>query len=57
MVHDLCAQHANNVRVPQGWELRNEFAIEAETEQLPAEPQSRAYPTYRGPDQLDLIGA
>lgn len=57
MVHDLCAQHADNVRVPRGWELRNAFVTEVATEQLAAESQSRGYPEYRGPDQLDLIGA
>lgn len=24
MVHDLCSQHADGVRVPRGWELRDE---------------------------------
>jgi hypothetical protein len=24
MVHDLCALHADNVRVPRGWELQDE---------------------------------
>jgi hypothetical protein len=24
MVHDLCGQHADGVRVPNGWELRDE---------------------------------
>jgi hypothetical protein len=24
MVHDLCAAHADNVRVPRGWDLRDE---------------------------------
>jgi len=26
MVHDLCPPHADNVRVPRGWELRDERA-------------------------------
>jgi hypothetical protein len=24
MVHDLCALHADSVRVPRGWELRDD---------------------------------
>jgi hypothetical protein len=24
MIHDLCAMHADGVRVPRGWELRDE---------------------------------
>ncbi|UDY35614.1 DUF3499 family protein [Dermatobacter hominis] len=41
MVHDLCAQHADGVRVPNGWELRDER-------------RGAALPQH---GQLDLIGA
>jgi hypothetical protein len=41
MVHDLCAQHADGVRVPMGWELRDE--------------RRQAAPLQHA--QLDLIGA
>ena len=33
MVHDLCRLHAANVRVPLGWELRDQWS-----ESLPQEP-------------------
>ena len=57
MVHDLCAQHAANVRVPQGWELRDEFEAAEVTEPVAAVTSSQAFSQYRGPEQLDLIGA
>jgi len=46
MVHDLCRLHASTVRVPLGWELRDEWS--------PVAASSGA-----GPEQasLDLIGA
>ena len=47
MVHDLCRQHAEGLRVPLGWELRDE--------------RQGAPVDLREPDgadiQLDLIGA
>ena len=44
MVHDLCEPHADGVRVPVGWELRDE--------------RRRATVSQHGQhDQLDLIGA
>ncbi len=49
MVHDLCAQHAASVRVPQGWELRDDLHQQS----APSPVQAR----YQGPEQLDLIGA
>jgi|GEM_PF-1238212 len=49
MVHDLCSQHAGSVRVPQGWELRNEWQA--------ASARKQASAAYGGPEQLDLIGA
>ena len=57
MVHDLCAQHAASVRVPQGWELRDEFEAAEAADQVPATTSSQAFSEYRGPEQLDLIGA
>ena len=57
MVHDLCAQHAASVRVPQGWELRNEFEAAEAADQVPAATSSQAFSEYTGPEQLDLIGA
>jgi hypothetical protein len=27
MVHDLCAIHADTVRVPRGWDLRDERSV------------------------------
>ena len=46
MVHDLCRLHAEGLRVPLGWELRDERRAEVD---------------LREPDgagtQLDLIGA
>ena len=45
MVHDLCRLHAANVRVPLGWELRDQWSP-AERTAAPAEQAS-----------LDLIGA
>ena len=29
MVHDLCLLHADTVRVPRGWELRDGRAVES----------------------------
>jgi Protein of unknown function (DUF3499) len=47
MVHDLCRLHAANVRVPLGWELRDQWSQVAErADAAPAEQAS-----------LDLIGA
>lgn len=43
MVHDLCALHADGVRVPRGWELRDGRPTDAPRRDLPS--------------QLDLIGA
>jgi hypothetical protein len=42
MVHDLCRSHAATVRVPRGWELREDWAGSAEP---------------GGGDRLDLVGA
>lgn len=47
MVHDLCRLHAANVRVPLGWELRDQWSTAAATDAAPAVGQS----------SLDLIGA
>ena len=47
MVHDLCRLHAENVRVPMGWELHDEWSA--------AQPGAASEPT--SPAQLDLIGA
>ena len=57
MVHDLCPQHAANVRVPQGWELRDEFQAVEARDQVPDATSSQAFSEYLGPEQLDLIGA
>ena len=46
MVHDLCRLHAANVRVPLGWELRDQWSPSVERSTAPAEQAS-----------LDLIGA
>lgn len=47
MVHDLCRLHAANVRVPIGWELRDQWSTADAAR--PSEPAI--------PGQLDLIGA
>ncbi len=45
MVHDLCALHADTVRVPRGWELRDERHGAADGHGASI------------PDRLDLVGA
>lgn len=45
MVHDLCGAHADGVRVPRGWELRDE--------RRPADDHLDRRPAAR----LDLVGA
>lgn len=50
MVHDLCRLHAANVRVPMGWELRDQWSAAQPTELATAADPSL-------PGQLDLIGA
>lgn len=47
MVHDLCRLHAANVRVPIGWELRDQWST--------ADAAGPSEPAI--PGQLDLIGA
>lgn len=47
MVHDLCRLHAEKVRVPLGWELRDEWTAAIRAATTP-EPQQSS---------LDLIGA
>jgi hypothetical protein len=47
MVHDLCRMHAANVRVPLGWELRDQWSDAASAAAAPAVAQA----------SLDLIGA
>ena len=49
MVHDLCDAHASTVRVPRGWELRDQRTAAV------AEPAATRHPV--GYDQLDLVGA
>lgn len=34
MVHDLCGAHAEGLRVPRGWELRDERSAAASTRTL-----------------------
>lgn len=46
MVHDLCQLHAEGLRVPLGWELRDERGTEIDLRQVDD-----------GGVQLDLIGA
>lgn len=46
MVHDLCRLHAANVRVPLGWELRDQWSSSADRTTASTEQAS-----------LDLIGA
>ena len=46
MVHDLCQLHAEGLRVPLGWELRDERGTEVDLRQVDD-----------GGVQLDLIGA
>ena len=46
MVHDLCRLHAEGLRVPLGWELRDERGTEVDLRQADD-----------GGVQLDLIGA
>ena len=46
MVHDLCQLHAEGLRVPLGWELRDERGTEIDLRQVDD-----------GGAQLDLIGA
>lgn len=48
MVHDLCRAHAEGLRVPRGWELRDERTASAP-------PAGRDHADPYG--QLDLIGA
>lgn len=47
MVHDLCRAHAEGLRVPRGWELRDERTASS--------PGGRDHADPYG--QLDLIGA
>jgi hypothetical protein len=49
MVHDLCESHASTVRVPRGWELRDQRTTAV------AEAAVERHPV--GYDQLDLVGA
>lgn len=55
MVHDLCAQHAASVRVPQGWELRDEFHQQSAT--LLPQSLHLGPGMYQEPEQLNLIVA
>lgn len=50
MVHDLCEEHAANVRVPRGWELRDQRLTGSEVHELAQGSVVRSV-------RFDLIGA
>jgi hypothetical protein len=50
MVHDLCRLHAANVRVPLGWELRDQWSATSD-------PPASERTAVAGQASLDLIGA
>lgn len=49
MVHDLCEDHAGSIRVPMGWELRDQRELSVDLRNLRSEPASAV--------RFDLIGA
>lgn len=52
MVHDLCRAHAENVRVPRGWQLRDRWRADVEDPDI-----DRTGPCAGDQGRFDLVGA